>query len=666
MAKNILIVVSGKEKESEIIKRVMQEDAAKVFLSPLDYEAVGKAESLSVSIREKSSVWCEVINFVSFFNKKCFELKEGYLKFIYETGEKEFINGSNLKQYFKYPGSNFSLWWFSLIAEKNPYKSDAFTVFSKSISLLHLKKEYNCEEVWVGKESRAIYEVFSSIKENGVILLSKKRRNYQGFMELKLKSIEILRVCRFILELAKKLFDAKKMSGRFKDDKKRIFNCNMAIVTMFPFLDEDELRKGRFVNLAYGILQEGIESCYKKEIAWLGMYSPIGSSKWPDALRLAGKLKKTQIFYLLEEWASFKDLWNIILTYARVSLKALKTMHRYREHFIYRDSFTGLRINLAVVFRKDFISSFFGKVLIQGITNYAIFFNIVNSFSQKATVIYFAEMHAWEKALDIACEQREEVVSVGIQHTIVPLLLLNYFNHPDDLRGSDYEKYFPLPDYLGCVGGITKRLFIENGWPREKVFISGAFRFQGIADNKVISVTRENKITVAFSISPIENQEILDLLYRAFNDKALDLVIELKSHPCAPIKNILRKKRIYLNEKIFRLSEEPLPELVARSKAMIVKESSSLFWALHNKIPVLVPNLYNTVDLCPLSHINNLAIYVDTPDDLFRITMEIMHDKIKVDYGDYKRCLDDYLEFYSDDKAYYKNLVSQVLESNLS
>ena len=67
------------------------------------------------------------VSYIKDFHDLAFKEKNNFLKFIYDIGQ----NG--LKKLFKFPGEDFSLWWFTLIAEKSTLKSDAY---AKLIALL--------------------------------------------------------------------------------------------------------------------------------------------------------------------------------------------------------------------------------------------------------------------------------------------------------------------------------------------------------------------------------------------------------------------------------------------------------------------------------------------------------------------------------------------------
>lgn len=664
--KKILLLLTGKDKADKILGGFLKEDIEKIFLCPIDYDTEKLAGQLiSRLAQDKPGLKIETVDFLKKFNSSSFELKQEYINFIHAASEREFIAGFNLKRYFVYPDQDLSAWWFSLVSEKNQYKSDAFIFFSKILTILHLQKELNCEEIWLSKGCGGIYAIFADLKQGIVIFPSSFKFNFPIPQTAGIIFIEIMRVANFVLHLINKVLSVRKFKKSFNTRKDSFRNCDIACVTMFPFLDMNELNKGRFVNLAYGSLQAALNQNHKKGVIWLGMYTPINASNWGAALKYAKKVKENAIFYLLEEWLGFRDLCRILMVYARLACRCLKNLGKYKPLFIYKDKTTGMEIDFWRVIKKDFLSSFLGKMLIWEIANYEMFSKIASDLPQDSRILYFAEMHAWEKALNAACSKRKDILRVGLQHTIVPLLLLNYFDHPDDLGGESYIKYSPVPNYLGCVGELTKELFLENRWPEEKLFVLGGFRFRGLKGRECNSDMssrgeKKNQIIVAFSISPQENKELLFLVFRAFNDKDINYKILLKSHPCYPVDRLVRAMGLSLNSRIFEFTDKPLQEVVPESKMMIVKESSSVFWAIYNKIPVAVPFLYCIVDLCPISGVSSLAHYITDHEELFSLANNIIHHGETVKVNDYERFFNRYLEIYSDEKRYYDNLMEKI------
>jgi len=100
LSKNILLVLSEKDNAPSLLRKILQQNTNKVFLCPIDYRASRLAERLNKSINEKKPGNAELVDFVGKFNQEAYQLKGEYINFIYDLGEKELINGKNLKEYF--------------------------------------------------------------------------------------------------------------------------------------------------------------------------------------------------------------------------------------------------------------------------------------------------------------------------------------------------------------------------------------------------------------------------------------------------------------------------------------------------------------------------------------------------------------------------------------
>jgi surface carbohydrate biosynthesis protein (TIGR04326 family) len=305
-----------------------------------------------------------------------------------------------------------------------------------------------------------------------------------------------------------------------------------------------------------------------------------------------------------------------------------------------------------------------GKVLLQGVIYYRCFSNIARQIPQGAKIMHFCEMQIWEKALNVACAKRKDILRVGLQHTIVPLLLLNYFNYPAELQGDDFINSVPRPNRIGCVGPITEDILSKSGWKKEQLFILGGFRFGDLALSQDIGLVppakRKKQIVVAFSLSPFENREIIRLLFDAFNDKKTDYRILLKGHPCDPLEETVRMMGLNLNPGVFEFTNTSLSQIVPESMGMVVKESSSCFWALRNNIPVIVPLLYSIIDLCPLSTLSKSVIYVHSPQEIYAAVEEVMQGVRHANAQEGAKFLDNYLNIYLKKSEYYQNIISNV------
>jgi surface carbohydrate biosynthesis protein (TIGR04326 family) len=654
MPKQVLLVLTNTTPQHLVLNKLIEERIEKVYLCPIERGAEAVAANLKLIISQKTQIKVEDVSFLERFNEEAFQLKSVYLKFIYDLGEtKVFSSSNNLKEYFKYPSEQFSLWWFSLLNDKSPYKTNSFTLFVKIITLLRLKNELQCQQLW-GKNEGSVMQVLKTIQDPSFAFLSPQSQLKKRIEDAVLFIREMLRTMKFFFIFLKQILDVKFL---FNHSSKKALQTDVTILTAFPFLNYEQLKAGKYFNSLFGSLQNSIEQ-HGKKILWLGMYHSSEGHDWTKALKLASQVKKHDQLILLEEWMNVGIFLRILWRYFQVVTKYLLKKNHFSSCFMFKEPETGVQFNVWSVFKQDFLSSFLGKDLLSSIANYELFKECMKHLPKNNIILYFAEMHGWEKAVNLAVGKRKDLKCIGIQHTIVPILYLSYFNHPLDFENNDFLRSTPRPNYLGCVGKTTKNMLNENKYPQKELFVLGGFRFNDfiLSAKNEIKLSAEKAVVVALSYDKEENEEILWLLSKAFDGKDVDYKILIKSHPCCPAEELVKNNRLYFNPKYFAFTGSSLNEIVPRSQAMIVKASSAAFWALRYKIPVVVPNLYNIVDLCPLTGISKLAQYINRPDDLFMSVSEIMAGKKQVDPKAYEDFLSEYLEVYSDNKQYYDNI----------
>ena len=89
------------------------------------------------------------------YHNLAFSEKDSFLNFIYKLGE------MGLKRIFKFPKEDFSLWWFSLIAEKPPLKTDSY---EKLISFL-LSQSTRQQRKTLKEQAKFLEERLQDIKQ---------------------------------------------------------------------------------------------------------------------------------------------------------------------------------------------------------------------------------------------------------------------------------------------------------------------------------------------------------------------------------------------------------------------------------------------------------------------------------------------------------------------
>jgi len=589
----------------------------------------------------------ETISFVKHYHKKSFELKDEYIRFIAEFADQPFISGKNIKEYFRYPFKDFSLWWFSLISEKNTLKTDSYQRLVKLKTFLDLAVIHRCKELWIDIEDKGLAECLAM---SGIKTQNFRHDHINGDFVPFLKSV-IVAILKFA-SFAYKVLLFRTALGGLKKRPAFLRRAKYILVTYFPLVDKKLFGQHIFMNKFYGSLQRAIEKRHSGEFAWLALMNRMDNLSWRQSATMACQVNQWgHTAFFIEEWLRLRDFFLGLVLYVLVAARFLVRIRKIRSAFCLP---TGV-VRIWPLFKMDWYQSFCGKILVEGILYYRAFSNLLKKAGDYTTILYISEMHAWEKALNVSVRERQHVKTIGIQHTIVPLLLLNYFPHKKEMIDGDYIATIPKPDYLGCVGEIPARLLLDIGWHTERVFSLGAIRSQhlkDLLDNTVPWEKREDKLVVALSYSPHESEEILRYISEAFGS-GVSYKILIKGHPASPVEPMLRKLNSVLDPTIFQVVSTPLEKLLRTAKAIIVNESTAALEAVACHCPVIVPRLIATIDMNPLSGLSDLPIYVSSPQEMRQVADGVIHGNgVVLDHNECRMFIRNYFDFLDSDEEF--------------
>lgn len=618
---NILVVISKHDLSHRLLKEKIASCPAKLFIfCPIHAGLEEKVDELKQMIEKGSSAQYSVVPFSRRLLEHSLKVKDEYISWISQLGSREVFPGVSLKEFFRYRCDQFSLWWLSLVYEKSPGKTDAFLHFVKTSLLSSLAQENRCTEIWMcaNEETGKYYSVLSGFTRFQTVLVGSKTSQEGGKPSVFIMGREMLRVVRYLSFLVGVCLGVKWQ-------KRPVIPSNVKCfaITMFPFLDQKKFDNKIFSTKAYGPLQDTLEA--HGPVVWLAMHTKIHPYSWQDSLRLAGAVKKfSRNFFSLDDWIGFKDIVLIVFDFVRMALRFLSIFNRL-ENVTQFQTKDGQKVNLWHLLREDFVSSFAGKVAVVNLHYFRIFTNLIKDVPQGSTIVHFAEMHAWERSLQMIAQSRGIKV-IAIQHAHVPQLLLNYFDNSSDLRDDNFMHSVPQPHVLGSVGRVIQGYFYNQGWPKDKLFIIGGFRFQSLlALQSAMAQKSDGKdvLVAAFSICANENSEMLNMLYKAFNDGSQKVRILIKSHPAEPVERMVQQKKLQLNADVFEFTQEPLEKIVPSSMAMFACSTSAVFYAMACRKPVIVPCQFDAIDLCPLTNLYDYETRVDDVKQLKAVFNEI-------------------------------------------
>lgn len=657
MPKNVLYVFDSSSSIEKLILKINENKFSKIFLCSNTISI--ETENLINFQLSKARIDFEILPYAKKNNDNSIDRRDDFIKFISDFAEMPIFSNKNIKTYFKYPAKDFSIWWFSLISEKNTLKSKAYNLLVKLITILELINQYKCDSVWIDLENK---ELSNAIKNNcGKMKIAcrdlKNNTPHSVFLEIIRHFLKNFWEIRKYISL---IFYARKKMVGMKERFNFLAKSKYILVTYFPCFEKDKLKNGKFVDKYYKPLQEALEKKYKDCFSWMALICPnLDGYSWFEAVELSKKVNQSgQNLFIYEEFLDFGALIEILVLYIYFSIKFLFSYKRIFKKF----TFGAENILISSLFEDNWIKSFSGFTLFEGICFYKAFNKFFKYVKDNSTVLYIAEMHAWEKALNVALRENANLKSIGIQHTIVSLLHLMYFNHKNDLLDGNYVDKMPKPDYLACVGGIPYKLFLESGWSKDKLFILGPIRSQHYKDllkKEIPWNDRQNRIIIALPIGFEEAKEVLSFAYSALKEeKKIEILV--KGHPSNPVSIILDSLKISLNDN-FKVVNAPLSELIISSKALITTASSVCLESLACYCPVIVPRLISTIDMNPLSWISDIQINVENPEQLRDVVLKIMASQEQ--YVSREKCkmlIENYCGFLDSNEQFLEKLEEKI------
>lgn len=596
-----------------------------VYLFPL----TSKKSITTILIDKIKSFGCktEMVQSVKMINFSADNLRDRYIRFIAELPLRFQHRGKNLKEFFSID-EHASLWWFSLISQKNTFKSDAFNRLAQLDAILEVIRYKKIEKIIFGCRSNKLKEAllnFASEKSIRFIVLPVRQA---GGMRDRVREIERIFFLMHILLLfylaIRYFFRSLKIRRKFhKLHRKPFDNTYPMLITPYPSMDIPLAKRGIFKNKFYLDLQSALES-NKGDIIWIAMYDQNNSIPFYEALTYAEMfIKNGYIIFFLEEFNSIGIQIKAFMFMLKNSLKFLTIEKKLSKLHTFGD------YNFYPIFRNDWCASFVGTAGYTGLLYYDMFKSLLKRVKVQRC-LYLCEMHAWERALIFARNVlKSKIFLAGYQPGTVSRFLLNYFNDPAEIKENG-PFTMPRPDKIICNGQLPFNYILESGWPKEMLSIAEAIRYRHL-NKYMITDTRPNKkkeiILLAFSIDPNESSSILNLAYESFNNmKGIEVVI--KSHPFLKIEDVFNLSGIMPEKCSFKIKEGPIECLLDEARIVIVGESGVSIEALAFGCEVIIVNMPEWINMSPLRNIKASMIRTaNTPEELRQIVFDIFKEK---------------------------------------
>src|SRR3989338_11061874 len=531
----------------------------------------------------------EILHTAKMINLAADNLRGKYIKFIAELPKRVQNKGKNLRKFFAID-RHTTLWWFSLIAQKNTFKSDAFNKLVQFDSIVRIIKQENIDKIIFGCRSKKLQNALSEYSQENSIKLEflpiKQIRNLMVIIQEAQKIFyfkHILLLFLFAGHSFVRTWKIKKKLGNLNQRQSINTNDTLMIITYYPNIDIESAKDGIFKNKYYIHLQESLES-KGKDVVWVAIYVHNNYISFEESLRYAEKfIKNGHVIFFLEEFNSIIIQLKTFLTMLISSIKFIRIEKKVRELHTFDD------YNFYQLFKDDWYSSFVGYTGFNSIVNYRMFKSLLDRV-KAGKCLYYCEMHGWEKALLSAKNAIGSKISLlGYQHATVSKMLLNYFNDPSEMTGKG-SFALPQPDKLICNGQLSLSYMKESGWPEEKLIKAEAIRYDHLkkyARSKWIK--KRDIVLLAFSISPEESSSLLNIVYDSLKNLK-NIEVWVKPHPFLRIEKVFELSGISIGTFTFQIKNSSIEQLFSEAKIVIVGESGVSIEAVAFGCKIIVVN----------------------------------------------------------------------------
>ena len=616
----------------QLQKKIVSLEAEFIYLLPLtsDWKCIRGVKEVSQS----ANIAIEVIESARLLDDEVGKLGESVIRWSADLGELKVRNRS-LKSRFLLPKSEVSTWWFSLLSEKNPRKTDIFLriaqlqIIDKVISQNNIKAcicslvnsdlstavTNLCRRSSIDILSLASVRGKSSFKQRLVSQLKRAPDLYYGLKALGALGKVIVKTTMTKLVMG----PIKPRLGEYKN--------SIMFISYFPLLDKDAASKGKIKNRYVMPLQEKL-SAEGKPIIWVWMYTFLEGYSFKQALNLASRFKnKGEINFLLEEFISLKLFLKTLFLWLRQIITFVKLRLSMPKDCFYKN-FSIPETSLFL--EKLFVESFLGPTSFMTILYFEIYKKIFSSFSGFDYCVYFFEMQAWEKALNAAKKIKAPAIkTIGFQHTLVHKNFFPYFCWPSELASSESSPAIPLPDILACNGDVSKDVMSSWGYKDirkvealRQLYLSPSVNYREDPKNSKI-------ILILGSANKKETRALISLFSEAFPRLKGIEEVWVKGHPCMPVEEILRELDLFPKESRYSIKKDSVGELAQKAGLVFVSGSSAVLEALALGCKVISPVFVDDIFMNPLGETNNVYLKVYNPYQLREEANKIIMQEAK-------------------------------------
>jgi len=463
------------------------------------------------------------------------QLRSQFLALIFRFGESN-VNGKRLVEHLEIRPS-FSYWWMTLLTEK--------CNFAKSPQIDNVIKLMAFKKWFEGRSYKSISLVSSNVQLAKAMRLLADEINvgFEWRKANKQKTKESLKrriynylpySLRAFVWLSRHLISRWSLKGVGVGEWKKT-KAKITFISYLFNLVPDATKSGRFESRYWTALPHFLEE-NQVESNWLHIY--VEDALLPRA-RGAGYTVKTfnqssassQVHVTLHSFLSIGVVYSVL-----------------RDWYLLLRSTRSLRIALQneggiywSLLENDFLNSMTGPTAMSNLLFLNLFERAMSLLPRQDKGVYLQENQGWEFGFIYSWRVSGHAdLLIGIPHTPSKFWDLRSYFDPRNYLSSE-SCALPLPDYGAMIGGISKKMYLEAGYPRDRLVEVEALRYLHLYRrvkrqyDSGISLKGQNTLLIFGDYLKENTTQQMELLQKARQYIDVKVKYIVKPHPACPI-----------------------------------------------------------------------------------------------------------------------------------
>jgi surface carbohydrate biosynthesis protein (TIGR04326 family) len=463
-------------------------------------------------------------------------IRDRYLAFVQELGEHR-IGGKRVLDHLDL-GDGFSLWWMTLLAEKNPFKSPRIYDCLRLIALEEIVTEKRPSALMLVSPDRVLAGAMRQLCESaGIGFHWQASRRSGSWWSLRRLYAALPVAVQGLLSLRHVAFQwplRKLKAPEWFADRGAICFCSY-----FTNLDPARCAQGHFYSRQWEVLPGSLRDG-GRQTNWLQLFLP--SALVPDAavgLRWARRFNYDARHQERHAFVESYLHWTILLR-ALKNWLWLYTVGWRLSGIRLAFSLKGSLVSVWPLLRDDWQSSLSGPVGFRNCLWIALFDAALADMPHQHTGLYLYENQPWERALLRAWRRHGHGRIIGVQHSTTPFWWLPHAERPS----ADASCASPQPDQLAVNGAAAWQAFVSTGFPVERLIEVEALRYLSLAklsaradagkgpdENRSARDSPDVKVLVLGDIAPTSTRHLMNLLQGAIELIPAGYSFTFKPHP---------------------------------------------------------------------------------------------------------------------------------------